>query len=250
VSLNQDGSNPLPDTDYEFVTTGDYDVLTDFDQAPDVNLLKKTGVSTVKIKWKGIVAKSYYLFLEVDDTNCKNLKGFKIDLQVGDFNAMIADVTGSLNPGTVDPSGPNDIKSLTCLDETDRQPITNLVGNPYSLGTSAITYRVNREFTNTTNGWQVAFEALRVNASIETVIDEAGTTITADGSGYYAVDGAQDYVLVTVTVINELVTPAVDLTLDATNTKDTVTGANDSTTDNVATHTFNAVPTIGTISGS
>jgi len=247
ISKNADGSSPLVATEYEFVTTGDYDVTTDFNQGAFTNQLTGTGISSVTIKWNGSAANKYYLFLEVSDATCSNLKGYMIDVQTGAFNALIADVTGSAAPGTVDTSIANDITPLTCPDETSRNPIVN--EGIYSLGTSALVYRVNREFTNTTNGWIVDFDALIAGATISNVKDASGTTIT-DASGY-TVGGDQNYILVTVTVNNTISTPNVELTINSANTKDLVTNAADGDgSDNAATHTFNAIPTIGTMSGS
>lgn len=251
ISKNADGSSPLIATEYEFVTTGtgpgEYDVTTDFNQGAFTNQLTGTGISSVTIKWNGSASNKYYLFLEVSDATCSNLKGYMIDVQTGAFNALIADVTGSATPGTVDTSIANDITPLTCPDETSRSPIVN--EGTYSLGTSALVYRVNREFTNTTNGWIVDFDALIAGATISNVKDASGTTIT-DASGY-TIGGDQDYILVTVTVNNVISTPDVELKINATNTKDLVTNVTDDDgTDNSATHTFNDIPTIGTISGS
>ncbi|WP_461631109.1 hypothetical protein [Labilibaculum euxinus] len=209
-------------------------------------VLTGTGVSKVSITWNGTASGTYYVFLNVSDGTCSNLKGYKVVVQTGEFNALIADVTGSATPGTVDTSVANDIKSLTCPDETTISPIVN-EGTP-SLGTSDIVYRVNREFTNTTNGWKVVFDALVAGASIKEVKDAAGTTI-ADASGYI-VDGTQDYILVTVTVTNAISTPDFTLTINSAGTIDIITNASDNdATDNDATHQFNDMPTIGNISG-
>lgn len=209
-------------------------------------VLTGTGISKVQIIWNGTASGTYYVFLNVNDGTCSNLKGYKVIVQTGEFNALVADVTGSATPGTVDTSVANDITSLTCPDETTISPIVN-DGTP-SLGTSDIVFRVNREFTNTANGWVVVFDALAGGATINKVVDAAGTTIT-DASGY-TVDGAQNYILVTVNVMNEISTPDVVLTINSAGTKDIITGATDKTSgDNSATHQFNDMPTIGTISG-
>lgn len=210
-------------------------------------VLTGTGVSKVSIAWNGTAAGTYYVFLNVSDGTCSNLKGYKVVVQTGEFNALIADVTGSATPGTVDTSGANDITSLTCPDETTINPIVN-EGTP-SLGTSDIVFRVNRQFTNTANGWKVVFDALATGASIKEVKDASGTVIT-EASGY-TVGGTQNYILVTVTVPNAISTPDFILKLNAAGTMDIVTNATDNnTSDNTATHQFNDMPTIGTLIGS
>lgn len=209
-------------------------------------VLTGTGVSKVQITWNGTASGKYYVFLNVDDGTCSNLKGYMVDVQTGEFNALIADVTGSATPGTVDTSVANDITSTTCPDETTISPIVN-EGTP-SLGTSDIVFRVNREFTNTTNGWKVAFDALAAGSAIKDVKDASGTTLT-DAAGYL-VGGDQDYILVTVTVTNAISTPDVILTINSAGTIDVVTNAADNTAaDNAATHQFEDMPTIGTIIG-
>tara|TARA_R110001583_G_scaffold6427_3_gene32560 strand:- start:10843 stop:11742 length:900 start_codon:yes stop_codon:yes gene_type:complete len=247
ISKTADGSSPLAATEYEFVSTAAYTVAADFNTVGFTNQLTGIGISSVTIKWNGSATNKYYLFLEVSDATCSNLKGYMIDVQTGAFNALIADVTGSATPGTVNTSGASDITPLTCPDETSRSPIVN--EGTYSLGTSGVVYRVNREFTNTTNGWIVDFDALIAGATISNVKDASGTTI-ADVSGY-TIGGDQDYILVTVTVNNAISTPDVELKISAANTKDLVTNVTDDDgTDNSATHTFNDIPTIGIISGS
>ncbi|MCZ4694434.1 hypothetical protein DWB61_03960 [Ancylomarina euxinus] len=211
--------------------------------------LSGTAISDVKIFWTGKATGTYYLFVNVEKDGCSNVKGIKIDVQTGLFNAILADVTGSDNPGTVDPlDAGNDIITETCPDQSTISPIVNLTPDSYSLGTSKIVYRVNREYTNTTNGWQVAFTNLRADATILSVIEAGGKDITA--SFPYVVAGDQDYVLVTVTVKNELSTLDVVLTLDKVLTKDLVTMAEDSGAGDSATHTFKAMPTIGAMNGN
>ncbi|MCY1635868.1 hypothetical protein [Marinifilum sp. D737] len=212
--------------------------------------LTGTGINEVKIVWNGTATGTYYLFVNVEKDGCSNVKGIQIVVQSGEFNAMIADVTGSATPGSVDPSDPaNDITNKTCPDQTTISPIVNMDPDNYSLGTSKLVYRVNREFTNTTNGWQVTFDALRAGASITKVVDAAGTELTA--GSIVTVGGTQDYILVTVTVDNEIATADVVLTINSLGTQDLVTSATDNeTADNNATHTFSTMPTIGTMGGN
>ncbi|MGZ2370866.1 hypothetical protein ACXR6G_13875 [Ancylomarina sp. YFZ004] len=211
--------------------------------------LSGTAISDVRIFWTGKATGTYYLFVDVENDGCSNIKGIQIDVQTGLFNAILADVTGSTTPGTIDPSDPaSDIATLTCLDQSTISPIVNSDPDNYDLGTSETVYRINREFTNTTNGWQVAFAALRADASITSVVDAGGTAITT--AAPYVIAGDQDYVLVTVTVVNKLITPELILTLDKDLTIDTVTLAKDTGSGDTVTHTFKALPTIGVMSGN
>lgn len=232
-------------TDSEF-TLSTLDGATEADAAGN---LTGMAISEVKIFWTGKATGTYYLFVNVENDGCSNTKGIKIDVQTGLFNAMIADVTGSDNQGTVDPSDTDyDVTTETCPDQSTISPIVNLDPDTHSLGTSKIVYRVNREYTNTTNGWQVAFTNLRADATILSVVEAGGKDITA--SSPYIIAGDQNYVLVTVTVKNELVTPVLVLTLDKDLTIDTVTLAKDTGAGDSATHTFKAMPTIGVMSGN
>lgn len=232
--------------DSEF-TLSTLDGLTVADAAGN---LTGTAISKVKIFWTGKAVGTYYLFVNVSKDGCSNLKGYQINVLDGEFNAIVADVTGAT---IVDPNDPayddSEITTNTCPDQTTMSPIVELVPDTYSLGTSTIKFRVNREFTNTTNGWQIAFASLGSEASITKVEDDTDV-ITADGSGFYQVDGDKDYVIITVTVNNALSTADVSLTLDKDNTIDLVTLVKDTGAGDSATHTFNTLPTIGNISGS
>lgn len=230
--------------DSEF-TLSTVDGVTEADASGN---LTGSAISKVNIFWTGKATGTYYLFVDVSKDGCSNIKGVKIDVQTGEFNAMIADVTGSENQGIVDPSDTDyDVTTETCPDQSTISPIVNLTPDTHSYGTSEIVYRVNREFTNTTNGWQVTFDALRAGASITNIADAAGNSITA---GLVAtVGGTQDYILVTVTVDNAIATDDVLLIINTDGTKDLVTLATDKTLgDNIATHKFKAMPTIGVLS--
>ena len=235
------------DADFAHFTLSTSDGATTADN--DGNLTG-TGIDEVQIVWNGTATGTYYLFVNVEKDGCSNVKGIQIEVQTGEFNAMIADVTGSATPGTVDPlDAANDITTETCPDQTTISPIVNMTPNTYSLGTSEVVYRVNREFTNTTNGWQVTFDAPRAGASITKIVDAAGTDLAA---GLVAtVGGTQDYILVTVTVDNAIATADVILTINSAGTQDLVTSATDNeSTDNNATHTFKTMPTIGVMGGN
>jgi len=235
------------DADFAHFTLSTSDGATD--AAADGNLTG-AGIGEVQIVWNGDATGTYYLFVNVSKDGCSNIKGIKIDVQTGEFNAMIADVTGSDNQGTVDPLDADyDVTTETCPDQSTISPIANLTPNTYSLGTSEIVYRVNREFTNTTNGWQVTFEALRAGASITKIVDAGNNPIAA---GLVAtVDGVQDYILVTVTVDNAIDTDDVVLAINTAGTMDLITTATDNeTADDNATHTFKTMPTIGAMGGN
>lgn len=212
--------------------------------------LTGTAISDVKIFWSGKATGTYYLFVNVENDGCSNIKGIQIVVQDGEFNAMIADVTGASNVSPTDPTydatyDTDNITTETCPDQLTISPIVN-VATPHSYGTSEIVYRVDRQFTNTTNGWQVTFDDLRAGARITGVVKATG------GAGVYTVDGAQDYFLVTVEVDNAIDTSDVVLTINSAGTMDLVTNVTDKALpdDNSATHTFKAMPTIGVMGGN
>lgn len=214
-------------------------------------ILTGKGISEVKIFWKGVASGTYYLFVNVNDGNCSNVKGIQIIVGDGEFNAMIADVTGASKVSPTDPTydatyDTDNITTETCPDQSTISPIVNLDPNTHSYGTSEIVYRVDRQFTNTTNGWQVTFDDLRAGARITGVVKATGT------AGVYTVAGTQDYFLVTVEVDNAIATGDVILTINSAGTMDLVTNAADKALpdDNSATHTFKAMPTIGVMGGN
>ncbi|WP_372641068.1 hypothetical protein [Ancylomarina sp.] len=206
--------------------------------------LSGKGISTVRVNWDGTASGTYYLYLKVTDAGngCENLKGYKVTIAAGTFNAIALNVTGAGTPGTVAAGDPS-IKTTTCPDQTGFNPIVN---DGYDLGTSALVFRVNREFTNSVNAWQVGLNL--TGATITSVNDEAGDPITAVG-GNYPVAGDEDYVLVYVSVTNAESTPLVTFAIDKSNTKDLVTLAEDTGSGDSVTHTFNALPAIGNIAG-
>ncbi|RXQ97727.1 hypothetical protein EO244_02255 [Ancylomarina salipaludis] len=215
-------------------------------------VLTGQGISQVKIDWDGAATGIYYVYLKVFDgseTQCFNVKGFRVDVVSGAFNAIAENVTG----GTVDDNAQrgvvNDgsIVATDCPDESTINPIAN--GGAYSLGTTEVVFRVKREFSM--NNWHLKF-GLSVG-TVKYVYGQDNNEITETATNEYDVLAANDYVLVYVTVPNvQDATQDVTLTVDAVNTKDLVTSTTDQgstpandPTDNATTYTIKAIPTIG-----
>jgi hypothetical protein len=189
-------------TDYTFVTPG-YNNAT--------NQLEGTAVYEVDITWGATVqdAENYYVFVEVDDdqTQCTNRMALHVQI-AAEFNALVYNVTGSATPETVIPGEPgSDVLASDCpvivnpvYDET--------TGGHTDIGTTTITYRVEREFSVV--GWSFGYslyEALGnpFNVVNITMADAGGTQLYSgtDLTGTIAVDADEDYVLVSVEISNQ-----------------------------------------------
>jgi len=215
-------------------------------------VLTGQGVSQVTINWAGAATGTYYVYLKVfdgDETQCFNVKGFRVDVVSGAFNAIAENVTGGTSTDVTKRGEVDDSKILAtdCPDESTINPIAN--DGAYSLGTTEVVYRVKREFSM--NNWHLKF-GLSVG-TVKYVYGQDNNEITETATNEYDVSAANDYVLVYVTVPNvEDAAQDVTLTVDAANTKDLVTTTTDQGStpandpvDNAATYTIKAIPTIG-----
>jgi len=244
ISQNADGSNPIVGD------VGNHFTLVAEDGTGSVGadgVLSGTKINTLRVNWDGTAAGSYYVFLQVIDagTDCSNLKGYKVDVVTGRFNAIAENVTG----GTTDVDNPqfvDDSKIVVdgCSDETGNRIVNE---GTFSLGTSEVAFRVKRQYS--LNKWHIDY-GLSVGSTSK-VIAEDGSTLNVATGGGYDIPAVNDYVIVYVTVPNaEATSQAVMLTLDGTTTIDMTTTKSDAASlpanpsDNVGTYTIKSMPTI------
>jgi hypothetical protein len=236
-------------TDYTFVTTG-------YNSANDQ--LEGVAVYEVDITWGASVqdAENYYVFVEVDDdqTQCTNRMALPVQI-AAEFNALVYNVTGSATPETVIPDEPgSDVLPSDC------PVIVNPVydegtGGHTNIGTTTITYRVEREFSVV--GWSFnysLYEALGnpFNLVNITMTDAGGTQLYSGTNliysgtnltGTQAVDASEDYVLVTVEITNQQGVN-LDMNLELKSASDD-NGNNDGNTgDNIDNFILEAMPEI------
>lgn len=195
-------SKALHGTDYTFVTTG-YNSSTE--------QLEGTAVYAVDITWGATVqnADTYYVFVEVDDdqTQCTNRMALRVQI-AAEFNALVYNVTASANPGTVIPGEPgSDVLDSDC--PVIVNPIySEATGGHTDIGTTTITYRVEREFSLA--GWSFDYTLYEAfgnpfNVVNITMTDAGGTELYSgiNLTGTQAVDAAENYVLVTIEINNQ-----------------------------------------------
>lgn len=235
-------SKALYGTDYTFVTTG-YNSSTD--------QLEGTAVYDVDITWGATVqdAETYYVFVEVDDdqTQCTNRMALRVQI-ASEFNALVYNVTGSVTPGTIIPGEPgSDVLDSDC------PVIVNPVysegtGGHTDIGTTTITYRVEREFSLV--GWSfdyTLYEALGnpFNVVNITMTDAGGTQLYSGTnlSGTQAVDADEDYLLVQVEVTNQQGVN-LDINFELSNATDSNSNTDGKNSDNTDNFVIEAMPEI------
>jgi len=244
ISRNADGSTPIDGP------AGNHFTLIDEDGVGTVDgdgVLTGIGVNTLRVNWDGQATGTYYVFLKVTDavTSCSNLKGFKVDVVTGRFNAIAENVTGGTNLANPELVNDANIVADGCSDETSNRIVND---GTFSLGSSEVVYRVKREYS--LNEWHLDY-GLSVGTTT-TVVAEDGSTIAAAGGGGYDIPASVNYVLVYVSVPNvEATSQAVVFTIDGALTKDITTNTADNAStpantpaDNTDTYTIKSMPTI------
>ncbi|MDA3879417.1 MAG: hypothetical protein PF436_03425 [Prolixibacteraceae bacterium] len=233
-------------TDYTFVTSG-YNSTND--------QLEGTAVYDVDITWGATVqnAEVYYVFIDVDDdqTQCTNHMALRVQI-AAEFNALVYNVTGSATPGTVIPDDPgNDVVDSDC--PVIINPVYNqATGGHTDIGTTIITYRVEREFSLVDWSFEYnLYEALGnpFNVVGITMEDESGSQIYSGTglTGTQGVDASEDYVLVYVEVTNQQgvnLDINLELVTDNNNTADDNGNTDGNTSDNTDNYVIEAMPEI------
>lgn len=240
-------------------TTIDFKFITSGYVEPDSALIG-TAVYSVQIQWGTTVAEAsnFYVFIAVDDetSGCTNRMGLHVQI-AADFNAVAWDVTGSANPGTVDPDGVGeDVSESTCPDDVidplwDGDSHTN-------IGYSEIVYRVDRQFSIL--AWQFEYQLSEASSKSFTLknirfVDKGGSELYngANLTGTISVDSDEDYVLVYMQITNQQdVTLDLDFDLITSNslTKDADDNLDSNLADNNADHTIKPMPAITGFGGS
>lgn len=242
VSTNADGSiHAVHGTDYTFLTSG-------YNSA--IDQLQGIGVYSVKISWSPalVPGTNFFVFFEVDDSasGCTNKMALPVTISTG-FNALVADVTGSLNPGTVDPTT---ISPGSCPGDIIN-PLWNGVGQT-DIGSTELIFRVNRQFS--THDWQFEYQLNEANATPfvirkVSVIGESGTKLFTGTNtlGTVNAPASENYALVYVEVENQqgvALDINLNLLVENNNLKDAANFHDSNNTDNSADHTIESMPEI------
>ena len=234
-------------SDYTFVTAG-YNAAND--------RLEGTGVYSVDIKWgTGLtVGTNYYVFLEVDDdvTHCTNRMALQVKIAAG-FNALVADVTGTANPGTVDPAT---VSTSSCPDNVIN-PLWNGTGHT-NIGYSELIFRVNRQ--SSLLAWQFEYQITEKTSKPITiqnvrVVNKSGSDVYTgtNATGTINLASSDDYALVYVRVTNQqgvILDINMDLITANSKTKDADNNLDNKVADNAVDHTINAMPAITGFGGN
>lgn len=248
VATNATGSaHAVHGTDYTFVTGG-------FNAAN--NQLEGTGVYSVDITWGTALTlgTNYFVFLEVDDdvTHCTNRMAIQVTIS-SSFNAILADVTGAVSPGTVDPTV---VPASSCPGDVIN-PLWNGVSQT-DVGFTELVFRVNRQYS--LSAWQFEYRLSEGNSRPITVtnvrvVNESGTQIYSgtNTTGIINLASSSNYSLVYVRVANQ---PGVMLDIDmnlltaGNNTKDADSYPDSNNSDNSADHTIEPMPAITGFGGN
>lgn len=242
VATNADGSiRAIHGKDYTFLTSG---------YTSTNGQLQGIGVYSVKISWSEDLAPgtNFFVFFEVDDSasGCTNKMALPVTISTG-FNAIVADVTGSPNPGTVNPST---IPSSSCSGDVIN-PLWNGVSQT-DAGFSELIFRVTRQFSS--QDWQFEYQ-ISEESSVPFIIQEtriigesgtqlySGSTIT----GTVNIPANENYALVYVKVANQqgiALNINLNLLVENNNTKDAANFHDSNSTDNSADHTIVPMPAI------
>lgn len=229
-------------TDYSFETTG-YNSTND--------QLEGTDVYEVEIAWGATVqdAETYYVFVEVDDdqTQCTNRMALRVQI-ASEFNALVYNVTGSASPETAIPDEPgSDVINSDCPVIVNPVYDENTGGHT-DIGTTTITYRVEREFSLL--GWSfdyTLYEALGnpFNVVNITMIDAGGTQLYSGTNltGNQTVGAGEDYVLVQVEVANQQGVN-LDINFELSNATDSNSNTDGKNSDNTDNFVIEAMPEI------
>jgi len=230
--------------DFTFVTGG-YDAAD--------RQLEGTAVYSVQITWgTGITdGSNFYIFLEVDDdvSGCTNRMALHVQT-AADFNAVVADVSGSATPGTVDPLT---IDGTTCPDDPQ-----NPIFGSYDAGYTELVFRVNKQFSLL--AWQFGYAVTEGTSKAFTienlrVVDEGGTVLytgTSATGTINTLDAGDDYALVYIQITNQ---PGVELDINldlvttGSATRDAGGNADSNAADNNADHTIQPMPVISGFTG-
>lgn len=246
VSLDPTGANPITVADAAFTIVDEDGNVT----IGANGIMTGTEVNTIRINWGAASSGTYYIFLNVTDdvSNCSNLKGFKVIVS-STFNAIAENVTGGadITNGTITPGN---VTVDGCSDDSSN-PIAN--EGVYTLGSSELAFKVTRD--GSLNNWQLGYSITGATVTSVLVKDEAnadvGTAIASATGTSSPIAGANDYVIVYVTVDNTVGAQAVVFNLVPANTKDVVADVADDGThgDDIASYTIKLMPAIGTMSG-
>lgn len=242
VATNPDGSiRAIHGKDYTFLTSG---YNSDNDQ------LQGNGVYSVKISWSSalVPGTNFFVFFEVDDSasGCTNKMALPVTISTG-FNALVADVTGSMNPGTVDPTtiSPGSCPGVVI------NPLWNGVSQT-DVGSTQLIFRVNRQFS--IQDWQFEYQ-ISEESSVpfiiqETrIIGESGTQLYSGSTftGTVNLPANENYALVYVKVATQqgvALNINLNLLVENNNTKDAANFHDSNSTDNTADHAIEPMPEI------
>jgi hypothetical protein len=248
VATNTDGSvRAVHGTDYTFVTAG-YNATN--------NQLEGTGVYSVDIRWGAglAIGTNYYVFLEVDDdvTHCTNRMALQVTI-TANFNAIVADVSGSASPGSVDPAT---VPPASCPGNVIN-PVWNGTGHT-NIGYSELVFRVNRQFSLL--AWQFEYRVTEKTSRPITVqnvrvVNASGTQVYSgtNTTGIINLAGSEDYALVYVRITNQqgvVLDINMDLITANSNTKDADNIPDSVSADNNADHTIEPMPAITGFGGN
>lgn len=248
VATNATGTTrAVHGTDYTFVTAG---------YNSGNNQLQGTGIYSVDIRWGAGVAvgTNYFVFLEVDDdvTACTNRMALQVAITAS-FNAILADVSGVANPGSVDAT----TVPLSSCPGVVINPLWNGTGQT-DIGYSELVFRVNREFSQL--AWQFEYrvtEATSKPIAVQNVrvVNASGTQVYTgtNATGIINLASTQDYALVYVRVTNQqgvVLGINMDLITAGNNTKDAGNNADSKSADNSADHTIDPMPAITGFGGN
>lgn len=242
VATNADGSiRAIHGKDYTFLTSG---------YTSTNNQLEGIGVYSVKISWSEDLAPgtTYFVFFEVDDSasGCTNKMALPVTISTG-FNSIVADVTGSVNPGTVNPST---LPSTSCPGDVIN-PLWNGVSQT-DVGFTQLIFRVNRQFS--IQDWQFEYQISEGNSvpfiiQETRIIGESGTQLYSGSTntGNVNLPANENYALVYVKVANQqdvALNINLNLLVENNNTKDAANFHDSNSTDNTADHAIEPMPAI------
>jgi gliding motility-associated-like protein len=242
VAKDADGTvHAVHGTDYTFLTSG-------FNSTTDQ--IQGTGIYSVKISWGSTLVPetTFFVFFEVDDSvsGCTNRMALPVTISTG-YNAVVVDVTGSADPGTVAPSN---VSPSSCPGEVIN-PLWNGVGQT-DEGFTELVYRVTRQFSNV--DWQFEYElseesGRQIRVENTTVMGESRALLSVGSNAIETVNvpASENYALIYVKVANQQgakLSVKLNLLVENNNTKDASNFHDSNSADNSAIHTIDPMPEI------